>query len=309
MRRVDRAQRTGLGRRAPAGFTLIELLVVIAVITVLIALLVPSLRAARDQAHRAVCLSHLKQLTTAWMTYADANNGRLVSGKAFYRAVHVHNNGTPIRLNGWMGRAFLCPKSREALVADPNKGPLWPYLQDVDIYRCPAGLSGHLATYQIFSSVNGYAAPGTITDRNPEIASIGVRVGRTVLHLSQIAEITDPGPALRAVFIDAGQISSGYEVPYLVPNWHWASPPPVHHGDGATLSFADGHAEYWKWAKETINIPRSPFPLRNDLFGEVLADSAGNFGDYTPRTEEGVRDLQRLQRASYGRIGYRVRSR
>ncbi len=309
MRRVDRAQRTGLGRRAPAGFTLIELLVVIAVIAVLIALLVPSLRAARDQAHRAVCLSHLKQLTVAWMTYADANNGRLVSGRAFSWAVHVHNNGTPIRLNGWMGRAFLDPKNREALVADPNKGALWPYIRDVDIYRCPKGLPGHLATYQIICAVNGGGMEGTITNRNPEIANIGVRVGRTVLHPTRLTDFGSPGPARRAVFIDAGQINSGYDVHYLVPNWYWASPPPVHHGDGATLSFADGHAEYWRWGQETINIPRSPFPLRNDLFGEVLADSAGNFGDYTPRTKEGVRDLQRLQRASYGRIGYRVRSR
>ncbi|UCE50815.1 MAG: prepilin-type N-terminal cleavage/methylation domain-containing protein, partial [Phycisphaerales bacterium] len=43
--------------RKSRGFTLIELLVVIAVILLLIALLIPALRAAKEQGQRAVCLS------------------------------------------------------------------------------------------------------------------------------------------------------------------------------------------------------------------------------------------------------------
>lgn len=104
-----------------SAFTLIELLVVIAVIAILIALLVPALRAARDQAHRAVCLSHLKQLTTAWIAYADANNGRLVCGKAFREdKVKPRGSRSYVRLNGWLGRAFMNPESRATLLADPN---------------------------------------------------------------------------------------------------------------------------------------------------------------------------------------------
>ncbi len=64
----------------PRAFTLIELLVVIAVIALLMALLVPALRAAREQARRAVCLSNLRQLTTAWLLYAYENDGWLVTG-------------------------------------------------------------------------------------------------------------------------------------------------------------------------------------------------------------------------------------
>jgi prepilin-type processing-associated H-X9-DG protein len=231
------------------------------------------------------------------------------AAERFPGGVHVRNKETPIRLNGWMGRAFLYPKSREALIADPNKGTLWPYLRDVDIYRCPKGLAGHLATYQIICAVNGEPWEGTYSGLSPEVADIGVRVGRTVLHPTQMTDFVGPGPARRAVFIDAGQINSGYDIPYLTPNWYWASPPPIHHDSGATLSFADGHAEYWKWGDETISVPRKRLDTRNGLYGELLADADGNFAHYTPRTEEGVRDLQRLQRASYGRIGYRVRSR
>ena len=57
--------------RKRKAFTLIELLVVIAIIALLMAILMPTLRRAREQGQRAVCLSNLKQLTLAWIMYAD----------------------------------------------------------------------------------------------------------------------------------------------------------------------------------------------------------------------------------------------
>ncbi len=50
-------------------------------------------------------------------------------------------------------------------------------------------------------------------------------------------------------------------------------------------------------------------PLKNGLFMEALMGSDGVCADYTPRTEEGLDDLQRIQKASYGRVGYVVRTR
>src|SRR5438093_4376779 len=54
---------------APA-FTLIELLVVIAIIAVLAALLLPALAKAKQSAQSTKCLSNLKQLQLAWLSYA-----------------------------------------------------------------------------------------------------------------------------------------------------------------------------------------------------------------------------------------------
>ncbi|GMU22471.1 MAG: hypothetical protein AMXMBFR13_25570 [Phycisphaerae bacterium] len=55
--------------RRPA-FTLIELLVTVAIIALLLAILIPSLNKARDQAKLVTCMSNLKQFGIAFTLYA-----------------------------------------------------------------------------------------------------------------------------------------------------------------------------------------------------------------------------------------------
>ena len=61
--------RTHDGKRL--AFTLIELLVVVAIISLLVSILLPSLKHAKELARRAVCMSNLHNIALAVYQYAD----------------------------------------------------------------------------------------------------------------------------------------------------------------------------------------------------------------------------------------------
>jgi hypothetical protein len=274
------------------------LLVVIAVIAVLLAIFIPVLGTARERGQRAVCLSNLRQLTTAWIAYADDHDGKIVS---------AHPNALTIsgsrRLEGWLGRAFRLPKSRTAMMENPDKGALWRYIRDVDVYRCPRGWAGHAATYGIVVAANGGNVEGTyVPDTGGlELTPVGRRIGGTVLRFARLTDITSPGAGQQAVFIDEGHTPDGtFFVHYSHPKWTFPDPPPIHHAEGVTLSMADGHAEYWKWkGRETVGLPRIVTVSSSGIRSEHLEER-----EYEPKTEDGLYDLQRMQRAVWGRLGY-----
>lgn len=69
--------RHGQGRSDQAAFTLIEVLVVVAIIGLLAAILLPSLKAAREQARRTDCASNLHQIGVGLTMYAQAHKDQL----------------------------------------------------------------------------------------------------------------------------------------------------------------------------------------------------------------------------------------
>ena len=64
-------------KRRVDGFTLIELLVVISVIALLMAILMPCLQRARNQAQAVACQGRLRQWGIVFSDYANAHDGRL----------------------------------------------------------------------------------------------------------------------------------------------------------------------------------------------------------------------------------------
>lgn len=101
------------------GFTLIELLVVIAMITLLTAVLLPALGAARKYARTIVCQSNLRQWGVTLALYTQEHQGRLPtdtngdSGIWFLRGVYLAQddpNAKTGTLHGFGTRAIaLCP--------------------------------------------------------------------------------------------------------------------------------------------------------------------------------------------------------
>lgn len=62
------------------GFTLLELLVVIAITAILLGILIPSLRMARQQTRTVVCRTNLRQFGILYQMYADDNKQSLPAG-------------------------------------------------------------------------------------------------------------------------------------------------------------------------------------------------------------------------------------
>lgn len=76
MTRLFVGSRYSTRSRSRTGFTLIELLVVVAIIALLVAILLPSLARAREQAKNAACMAHIKNIATSSRVYeADDPNG------------------------------------------------------------------------------------------------------------------------------------------------------------------------------------------------------------------------------------------
>lgn len=112
---------------SPKGFTLVELLVVIAIIGLLLSILLPSLRVARQQAYTVKCMSNLRQLGTALWLYAANNNDFAVPGG-------YSNPSNPEATRYWFGE-----NSPNGI--DHTKGFLYPYLRSElkaeGVYECP----------------------------------------------------------------------------------------------------------------------------------------------------------------------------
>jgi prepilin-type N-terminal cleavage/methylation domain-containing protein len=315
--RCDRPIKNHRSRVADSrAFTLIELLVVIAIIALLLAIFLPALQSAREQGQRAACLGNLRHLTLAWTQYADEHDGRLVRGAAYGVETFGMGSGPGISVirtsESWVGQAFHYPKSRSTLIKDPAKGALWPYIRDIDVYRCRRARQGHALTYTTVVAANGVEVEGTSQSSGKNVTELtwfGKRVGRTMLRLTRLTDIAGRGASERAIFMDQGETptSDDFYVFYLYPQWRGSSPPPLHHADGVTLSMADAHAEYWKWkSRETVaGLPRQ-LVEGADTFTEMLLED-GARKDYEPQTEDGLDDLQRVQRATWGRLGYSLK--
>ncbi len=100
------------------GFTLIELLVVVAIIALLIAILLPSLARAREQAKAVVCASRLKVLWQCIYYYTSVNKNVLPNMSPLYTWEIPDNYWTSqiAEFVTFKPDLFLCPADRNPVV-------------------------------------------------------------------------------------------------------------------------------------------------------------------------------------------------
>jgi prepilin-type N-terminal cleavage/methylation domain-containing protein/prepilin-type processing-associated H-X9-DG protein len=105
------------------GFTLVELLVVMSIISVLLSVLLPSLKKARQQTQTVGCVSNIKQLGLAFVMYGQDYNGYAMPARAGQTKIY------------WWGRVMTDG-------IDHKAGVVWPYLKSElggkSVFECPA---------------------------------------------------------------------------------------------------------------------------------------------------------------------------
>ncbi len=73
------------------GFTLVELLVVISIIALLISILLPSLRNAREQGKQVMCMNNMRQMGVAMLSYAMENLEHIPSSSCPLAEMDIEN--------------------------------------------------------------------------------------------------------------------------------------------------------------------------------------------------------------------------
>jgi prepilin-type N-terminal cleavage/methylation domain-containing protein/prepilin-type processing-associated H-X9-DG protein len=249
-----------------SGFTLIELLVVVSIIALLLAILLPTLGHARDQAKQVVCCSNLRQIGIGLTGYMGEYNGR--------PPISYADNGTSYH-DGWGGAWECIARQNLGIITDATQ---YQYnttdaVRKVKIMRCPT-----------LPPVPGGTAPLTYYCMANYTSDTGTSQGPTVINTGAAGDpglaptYPDSGPSVIKNVnlyppITAFAKPSATILVYENPIYHeifkgpgvgnlivdqagnYADKVQVHQTKGyLNFAFADGHAEFLQCSKTAKTI-------------------------------------------------------
>jgi prepilin-type N-terminal cleavage/methylation domain-containing protein/prepilin-type processing-associated H-X9-DG protein len=210
------------------GFTIIELLVVVSILSVLVALLLPSLTKARDAAITLKCLSHVSQLTTAELMYGADNKQWYTPGWAYADLINEYIGIHPSMLQQGTGGTYL-----KGAGGYPFKCPLLPRSYGIPQNGWNAHIVG-LTTFiprQITCLDYGRNSGLHGTEiASPRDSNLNMRWRREHQLVTTPSRVLNYGCGAGSIRIDYSQFG--------LINRH-------NNGWATNISFADGHAITW----------------------------------------------------------------
>jgi prepilin-type N-terminal cleavage/methylation domain-containing protein/prepilin-type processing-associated H-X9-DG protein len=232
------------------GFTLIELLVVIAVIAILMGILMPALRAARELATGSACMANQKSLGLAYTMYANDWDARIPMG-----FVSMQTLTKPMWAKPPMNEAGQYVVTGDAVTLEDRirgikAGVLYPYVADPELYHCKGDNRVKSASLGQ-ACYRSYVIPDVLAadDSFGEYSLVAGRHSHIVFKLTEIQS-----PSYKYIFCES-ELRPGTSFNYDHGGWSfapwvnqgWWDNLATFHKNSATFGFADGHAERRIW--------------------------------------------------------------